>query len=265
MKKLKLSFEELQNTLEVIPHEALSGLKGGLSVIDFLDALEEGTLATGSYSFSNGAFTGSSDFTLRDMVNDAFGTPFWDMIEDPNSVFWQMMNNMGYGGYGAWASDISSYVNDMNYGGYTDNSGSGGSNTSNDCVLRCFDYLDGSSNTYQTYYDYASANLGFTSTSTGVPTSAISQIGAAGYLNVYDINTPSGVLMTTSGLTLSGERIMMTFPGDNGADHAVAVTGFQNRNGVGYIEYYDPTTNRAGERVQGDFSGLYAVGPTMAN
>lgn len=65
---------------------------------------------------------------------------------------------------------------------------------------------------------------------------------------------------TVSGGAYNGYRVMMTFGGANGADHAVVVTGTSVINGVTYVNYYDPTINQPGSRLNNDYSGLYAVG-----
>lgn len=71
------------------------------------------------------------------------------------------------------------------------------------------------------------------------------------------INANSGTVASGSYV---GRRIMMTFPGANGVDHAVVVTGTSVVNGQVRINYWDPTTNSPGYRVDGDYAGLYAVG-----
>ncbi|WP_316793712.1 hypothetical protein [Pedobacter frigoris] len=141
-----------------------------------------------------------------------------------------------------------------------------GGDISNDCIIRCFDYLDGAGGSYSTYYNYAISNLGYTAQSAGIQNSDISQLGAVGYLSVNELDASAGIQITGSGRTVTGERIMMVIDGGtSGVGHAVAVTGASTVGGVSKIQYYDPTTGLPGEMNAGDFSRMYAVGPMMAN
>jgi hypothetical protein len=55
-----------------------------------------------------------------------------------------------------------------------------------------------------------------------------------------------------------GSSIIMTFNVD-GVGHAVIVTGVKD----GKVQYYDPSTNTAGTKANGDYSAMYGV--TMNN
>lgn len=137
--------------------------------------------------------------------------------------------------------------------------GSGSGSVSNDCVFNVFDYLDGSAHDYNTYYYGTFYNLGYTpSGSGGVQTSDIPTIGGFGGMQVTELQP--GVSLTASGKTTGGDRVMMTFSGANGADHAVVVTGALMVNGTAVLSYYDPTTGTTGTKTGAQISGLYAVG-----
>jgi len=102
-----------------------------------------------------------------------------------------------------------------------------------------------------------SNNLGYNTLGSvgGVKLEHLDDVGAYGGLSV---NGYSGQpLVNSTGQTLNGENVMMTFNGANGNDHAVVITGV---NPNGSLNYYDPTTGQSGSRSSGDYSGLYIVG-----
>ena len=158
----------------------------------------------------------------------------------------------------------------------------GGRSRPNDCVIAAFDYLDGPSDSSEIYqnnmmlykgYNTYSTNRNFHTSGSflgrshivpknnGVRVGDVADVGAYGGLVVTELNETSsgssdGVALYSSGITQDGGKIMMSFNGATGVDHAVVVTG---ANSNGSLEYYDPTTGLNGTRSSGDWSALYKV------
>lgn len=127
------------------------------------------------------------------------------------------------------------------------------------CVFNCFDYLDGGLYTADHYYNATLSNLGYEpGANGGVSTSDISTIGSFGGFDVQELTV--GFNMSSDGYT-NGCRMVMSF-NHNGIDHAVVVTGYEyDDQGRLCLKYYDPTFNITGQRIEGDYSGIYSVGP----
>lgn len=139
-------------------------------------------------------------------------------------------------------------------GGY---SGSQQTSYSYDCILNCFDYLDGSSHDYD-YYRYSiNYGLGYDPYGTGgVYTGDIPTIGSYGGFNVTEL-TGGSFSLDSNGYS-DGNRVLMTYNAGGSGDHAVIVTGYENHSGSLFIKYYDPTTGSTGT-ISASSANFYTV------
>ncbi|GEM_PF-838088 len=147
-----------------------------------------------------------------------------------------------------------------------------GGSSSWDCVFKVFDHLDGDVYDTSWYHEYYVAYYGVNPEgSGGISTSHISTVGAFGDMSVTDITQqPSTQIIPYTGsgsgagtqpaTTSDGRRLMMTFAGADGKDHAVVVTGGYTISSGTYIVYYDPTTGNSNSILSDQKTGLYAVG-----
>lgn len=125
-----------------------------------------------------------------------------------------------------------------------------------DCVLNCFDYLDGSAHDYDYYRYPINYGLGYDPYNTGgVYTGDIATIGSYGGFTVAEI-TGSFNLVSTG--RSNGNAVMMTYNAGGSGDHAVIVKGYEDHNGSIMIVYHDPTTGGTG-RISASSGNFYTV------
>ena len=131
------------------------------------------------------------------------------------------------------------------------------------CVFNVYDYLDGNEYDACHYYKETLKNLGYEPDyKGGVRTNDIPAIGSYGGFDVKELtpqsNSDIGIGLTTKGITIDGDHVIMTF-NDNGIDHAVVVTGLKKEGEVVRVLYYDPTKKENGYRNNGDYVSMYSV------
>ena len=143
-----------------------------------------------------------------------------------------------------------------------------GGSSSWDCVFNVFDHLDGSAYDSSWYHEYYVGYYGTNPAgSGGISSSNISTVGAFGDMSVTELSgsgllsiIPSSGSNYAAATTQDGRRVMMTFAGAGGNDHAVVVTGAYTISTGTWVVYYDPTTKQPGQILSGNYSALYAVG-----
>jgi hypothetical protein len=131
-----------------------------------------------------------------------------------------------------------------------------------DCVVRVLDYIDGTAHDWWEYEAKMLVNLGYDNltrdangNTMGTKTADIANVASYGGLKVTELTSYAGI--NADGTTTSGAKIMMTFNGGDGMDHAVVLTGKSSNGGI--LSYYDPQNNTYGTVTNGSFSALYAV------
>ncbi|SDJ04416.1 hypothetical protein SAMN04487898_101159 [Pedobacter sp. ok626] len=265
MKRLKLNLDQLSEELEMLDPEHLRGIKGGYgesggsggyggynSWEELWNAMQNGYVPPeGTYNPGGaGGYGGYSGEGGYGGYNG--GGPGW----------YPPGGSGGYGGYspsGGYGGGYGGYGGSGGYGGYM-----GAVDPSWDCVLNCFDYLDGSSHDWNFYNFSIHYNLGYNGADYGgVFTEHIVNIGGFGGMAVTELS--SGFSMSSDG-KVGGNHVMITYnTGVAGAGHAVIAEGWYNDANDGgklKIEFYDPTTGKRSHLNMSDATGFYAVSGT---
>jgi hypothetical protein len=118
----------------------------------------------------------------------------------------------------------------------------------NDCLLRCFAYLDGN-HSAEWYGNMLMSFMGYSTTENyrccgsasgsceGICVSDIVPLGSLGGLNVSEQTTGSSTVANISANLAAGRSSILVIP-INGVGHAVIATGIDSS---GQIQYHDPS------------------------